>query len=63
MLITDKQKLQRDRAYFKFCLSGLYKPIEMKSLTPYEQIMWGMIMGHKDKLIEQFDKHSVEMGA
>lgn len=60
--MTEKQKLQKDRAWFKYVLTGLYKPIELKSLTDYEQEEWATILNIRDNLLDVFDKKSKELG-
>lgn len=60
--MTEKQRLQKDRAYFKFVLAGLNKPIALRSLTEYEQEEWATILNIRDNLLDVFDKTSKELG-
>lgn len=60
--MTEKQKLQKDRAYFKFVLSGMPKPINLESLTSDEREHWSLINAIRTKLIDNFNKNSIELG-
>lgn len=61
-MTTDKQKLARNRNYFKFVLTGIYKPIKLESLTEWEKITWNQILELRDKLIQEFDTNSRDLG-
>lgn len=61
-MATSKQKLQRDRAYFKYVLTGLPKPIVLASLSEEERINWNTIINLISSLVNQFDKNSRELG-
>lgn len=60
--MTSKQKLQRDRAYFKFVIAGLYKPIKEESLTPNEQVLWQSILLRRTSLLQDHDNNSRALG-
>ena len=60
--MTPKQKLQRDRAYFKFVLSGISKPIKLESLSEIEQLVWKEILSARKALLDMHDKCSIELG-
>ena len=60
--MTPKQKLQKDRAWFKYVLTGLIKPVALESLTGPELFAWNQIKGHVKVALEEFDKHSRELG-
>ena len=60
--MTPKQKLQKDRAYFKFVISGLPKPIQLESLTSHEVHAWKEILRLRDFLLEDFEVGSIELG-
>ena len=60
--MSSKQQLQRDRAYFKFVLSGLIKPVNIKSLTEAEKSTYATIIVLRDKLINEFDSNSRQLG-
>lgn len=58
----NKQKLAQKRNYFKFVLSGLFKPIDSSVLTEWEQEEWSTILNIRDELISKFDSQSREKG-
>lgn len=60
--MSELQQIQRDRAYFKFFLTGLPKPINTKSLTGPEQFGLRQILNQRDALLKEFDKNSKELG-
>lgn len=60
--MTPKQKLQKDRAYFKYVLTGIPKPVGLNSLSEYEQEKWATILNIRDNLINTFDKESRLLG-
>ena len=60
--MTPKQKLQKDRAYFKFVLTGLYKPIKTESLTIEEYSWWQTILTARTELLKKFDERSRNLG-
>lgn len=59
---TPKQKLAQQRNYFKFVLTGMFKPIKLESLTEWEKLTWQQILELKNKLIEEFDTNSKDLG-
>ena len=60
--MTPKQKLQKDRAYFKFVLAGLPKPIRLESLSEHERKQWNEILLIRKSLIDEFDFNSNKLG-
>lgn len=44
-----KLQLAQKRNYFKFVLTGIPKPIDLKVLSEYEQEQWGIILDIRDK--------------
>jgi hypothetical protein len=60
--MTPKQKLQKDRAYFKYVLSGIPKPIKEESLTQEEQILWQSLLLKRNSLLTNFENNSRELG-
>ena len=60
--MTPKQKLQRDRAYFKFVLSGIPKPIKLESLSEIEQLVWKEMLSARKALLDMHDECSIELG-
>jgi hypothetical protein len=60
--MTEKQQLQKDRAYFKFVLVGLPKPIQKRSLTPTEIKLWDNIMEARLVLLNSIDETSRQLG-
>ena len=60
--MTPKQKLQKDRAWFKFVLAGIPKPINLESLNEWEQEEWATILNIRDELLDKFDKTSRNLG-
>lgn len=60
--MTPKQKLQKGRAYFKYVLVGINKPIDLTTLSEYEQEEWATILNIKDNLLDTFDKESRLLG-
>lgn len=59
---SELQKTQRARAYFKFVLTGLSKPIKKEFLTKEEQKSWNKILDLRKDLLEIHDENSKEMG-
>lgn len=57
-----KLKLAQKRNYFKFVLSGMFKPIDLNSLTEWEKEKWNEILNIRKELINKFDNNSIEMG-
>ena len=57
-----KKELAQKRNYFKFVLSGLYKPIDKSVLTEYEQERWDEIMNIRLELLHNFDENSRQKG-
>ena len=60
--MTPKQKLQKDRAWFKFVLIGIPKPINLESLNEWEQLTWKQIIELRNILIKEFDINSKDLG-
>lgn len=60
--MTPKQKLQKDRAYFKFVLAGLPKPIRLESLSEHERKQWNEILLIRKSILDQFDWNSKNLG-
>lgn len=60
--MTSKQNLQKNRAWFKFVISGLPRPIDMNSLTDWEKETWNQIKALSKLLIDEFDNNSKELG-
>jgi hypothetical protein len=57
-----KQRLAQKRNYFKFALTGMIKTIDLEVLTGPEKFAWNQIINHRKILLDEFDKHSKEMG-
>lgn len=60
--MTEKQKLQKARAYFKFVLTGLPKPINLNYLGPAEKSAWNEILLIRNQLLNEFDWNSKRLG-
>lgn len=60
--MTAKQQLQKDRAYFKFVLHGLPKPLQYRSLTLEEKDAWETILTVRKELISSFNSRSRVLG-
>ena len=60
--MSTKQQLQRNRAYFKFVLSGLNKPIVLESLSPLERTRYARLLEARDEILNDFDITSKSMG-
>lgn len=60
--MTPKQKLQKDRAWFKYVLTGLPKPIKLGSLSEYEQKQWNEVLLIRNGLLSEFDFNSKKLG-
>lgn len=60
--MTPKQKLQKERAWFKFIITGMSKPVNIDYLTPYEEQYWKQILDIRKKLLFHFDSGSRLMG-
>lgn len=60
--MTDKEELQKARAFFKYVLTGLPKPIKLKYLTEDERLLWNTILYHRSTLLENLDDNSKLMG-
>jgi len=60
--MLTKFKLAQKRNYFKFVLTGLPKPIDLEALTGPEKFAWNQILNHRDSLLAEFNKHSIELG-
>tara|TARA_R110000772_G_C13232569_1_gene432911 strand:+ start:664 stop:975 length:312 start_codon:yes stop_codon:yes gene_type:complete len=62
MVHSEKQKLQKARAYFKFILAGLPKPVSTKYLTATEQDTWKQIIELRNTLLSIHDENSRILG-
>ena len=60
--MNSKQKLQRDRAYFKFIVSGLVKPIPLNNLTSDEKANWQIIIDARQRILDLYDDNSKQLG-
>ena len=60
--MSSKQQLQRDRAYFKFIVSGINRPINKTSLTKFELEAWNTILDKIELLVKNHDNCSREFG-
>ena len=60
--MSSKQQLQRDRAYFKFVVSGINKPINKESLTKFELEAWNIILDKIELLVKNHDNCSRTLG-
>lgn len=61
--MTEKQKLQQGRAYFKFILTGLVKPlISSVQITKEERELWEEIIAVRNKLLDMCDENSRTLG-
>lgn len=58
IIMTEKQKLQKDRAWFKYVIAGLAKPINLDSLTEHEQYLWKQLLINREILLNNFDDNS-----
>lgn len=59
---SEKQKLQKARAYIKFVLTGLLKPINTDFLTLEEYNSWQKIKEERQKLLDAHDDNSRRLG-
>jgi len=59
---TEKQKLQKARAWFKFQLSGLHLKIKSTHLTKYERAMLAQLCVYRNILLNDFDSNSKKLG-
>tara|TARA_R110000868_G_C10785307_1_gene755853 strand:- start:692 stop:994 length:303 start_codon:yes stop_codon:yes gene_type:complete len=57
-----KQQLAQKRNYFKYVIIGMCKPVDVECLSGPEKFAWNQILKHRQVLIEEFDKHSRELG-
>lgn len=62
MAHTEKQKLQKARAWFKFVLTGMAKPVEIKYLTTAEKDLWNGVKSNLKTLIDLHDENSRLLG-
>lgn len=60
--MTEKQKLQKDRSYFKYVLAGIPKPVQYRSLTITEIKAFEEILRLRKKLLSNFDSNSRLLG-
>lgn len=56
--MSPLQKIQKDRAYFKFVLAGIPKPIKQESLTSIEKLLWKELLSIRTVLLNQYDNNS-----
>ena len=62
MAHSEKQNLQKARAWFKFVLTGLTKPANMNYLSDTEKDFWHFILETRKYLLEIHDETSRELG-
>lgn len=62
MVHTEKQKLQKARAFFKYVLSGLIKPVNYTYLSYEEKILWTEIKAKQKRLLTIHDDNNREFG-
>jgi hypothetical protein len=62
MAHSEKQNLQKARAWFKFVLTGIPKPINTKYLTTTEQDMWKQVLELRTSLLNIHEENSRVLG-
>lgn len=62
MAHSELQKLQKSRAFFKYVITGLFKPVNTNYLTEYEVSLWNEILEIRKKLILIHNGNSRELG-
>lgn len=60
--MTPLQKIQKDRSYFKFVISGLPKPIQLESLSDIEKQLWKELLSIRKSLLDNFEETSRTFG-
>jgi len=60
--MTEKQKKQKARSWFKFVITGLAKPVQKKHLSEKEKFLWKTIENIRAELLLIHDATSREMG-
>jgi hypothetical protein len=60
--MTEKQKIQKERAWFKYQISGIKFLISQESLTRLEQIQLDIIKRDLALLKKGFDENSMQLG-
>lgn len=58
----SKQELAQKRNWFKYILSGLFKPIDYGVLSEHERSLWEEMLQCRAELLQGFDETSKEMG-
>lgn len=58
----SKQELARKRNWFKFVLSGLYKPVDTNIMTKKERGQWEQLINIRNDLLDDFDGNSRYLG-
>jgi hypothetical protein len=59
---SEKQKLQKARAWFKFVITGLIKPVNVDYLSEKEEQLWYVIIAARRELLADFDEVSKKLG-
>lgn len=62
MAHSEKQKLQKARAYFKYVLSGLLKPVNTTYMSAEELNNWQQIIRAREHLLNIHDDTSRSLG-
>lgn len=57
-----KQQLAQRRNWFKYIVSGLFKPVDLEALTADEKMMWKEILTLRSELLNTFDYNSRLLG-
>ena len=57
-----KQELARKRNWFKFIITGLFKPVDLKCLGTTELSAWNEILLIRKGILDQFDWNSKNLG-
>ena len=57
-----KQELARKRNWFKFIITGLSKPVDLKCLGAAELGAWNEILLIRKSILDQFDWNSKNLG-
>jgi hypothetical protein len=60
--VSDKQKLAQKRNWFKYVITGLFKPVDYNSLTEWEQEKWSTILNIRNELLSKFETNSISKG-
>lgn len=57
-----KLQLAQKRNYFKFVITGMFKPVDAHVLTDRELTLWKEILDNRDELLRIFDVCSRHKG-